>query len=149
MSQQINLPKFEGNDFAVWKAQMEALLIAKGCGDALTNPRPRLATDPTKLAEKKVEQEEFDKIYRQAKAQLLLGLDNKHCKLVLQCESARDIWSRLSSIHEQRSSANKIVLQKEFFDLNMHPDEKVQDYVGRAEYIYGQLMDIGVKSIDE
>lgn len=31
----------------------------------------------------------------------------------------------------------------------MNPDEKVQDYIGRAEYLYQQLLDIGVTGINE
>lgn len=149
MSDKISVFKFDGSDFSVWKAQIEALLTARGHAGPLKSLRPRNSTDAAEQAQKLVLQAEWDEHNRQARSLLLLSLDNKHAKLVLQCNTAREIWSRLISLNEQRSASNKIILQKEFFEINMGQDEVIQDYVGRAEYIYGQLKDIGVKSIDE
>lgn len=131
--------KFDGNDFPVWKAQIESLLRAKDMAHVLTAKRPI----EEKLAK------EFDPKDSVAKSLLLLSLDNKHARLVLSCSTAREIWSKLIQIHEKKSVASKLIMQREFFELRMRPDEKVEDYVSRAEYLHGQLQNIGVNSIDE
>lgn len=53
------------------------------------------------------------------------------------------VWTRLCQLHEQNSEENKICLLSEF------SNESMESYINRAEYIYGQLKDIGVKDIDE
>lgn len=139
MSQSITVAKFEGQDFAVWKAQMEALLVAKGWDHVLKEKCP--AEEAAKAA--------WENSNRQARSLLLLSLDNKHAKVVLKCITAKDIWAKLSTLHEQTSQANKMVLTKRFYELQMERGEKIQEFVARAEYIHGQLQDIGITSIDE
>lgn len=116
MNQSVSIPKFDGKDISVWKAQMEALLVAKGLGDVILHSRPRNTTDEAKVPQVTLDQKSYDEKDRQAKSMLLLGLDSKHCKLVLQCTGSKEIWKRLSALHELRSSASKMVLQKEFFE---------------------------------
>ena len=134
MDRLISTAKFDGNDFSVWKAQMEAYLFAKDVAYVLTKSKPRRlgpeskASDAEKLA-KEQEIIEFERIDKQVRSYLLLSLDNKHVKLVLKCESSREIWERLTSVHEQKSSACRILMQKEFFELQMNADEHVQDYM--------------------
>lgn len=123
------LPRFSGSDYPVWKAQMEAILIAKGLGDTLKG-----------TADESKEQV--------AKSLLLISLDNKHVKLILSCKTTKDIWERLSSVHEHKSSATKIMLQREFYELSQGSNERVHNYISRSEYVKSQLEDVGVV-IDE
>lgn len=121
------LPKFVGRDFAVYRAQMEAILVAKGLGSTIKVG----ATDAAK-----------DQL---AKSLLLMSLDNKFVKLVLSCKTSYEIWSRLCSIHEHTSSATKLMLQKEFYGLQQGPNERIHSLVGRAEHLVAQLEDVGIK----
>lgn len=141
----LNVSKFDGSDFAVWRAQMLAMFTAKGLDSVLKVEKPLGGTTD----ENKTELANYLRIERQARPLLLLALDNKHAKLVLKCETTKEMWNKLSTIHEQASSANKLILQKQFFELQMKNEETVQDFVSRAEYLYGKLQDIGVNSIDE
>lgn len=143
--------KFDGNDFSIWKAQVESILEVKDLANVLTTSKPRRSEKATdaKKAQKENEISEWEKKDKQAKSLLLLSLDNKHVRLIIKCKTAREIWERLISVHEQRSAASKIVKQKEFFDLQMRSNEDIQDFISRAEYLYGILKDIGVTGIDE
>lgn len=152
--ERFNLPKYEGNDFSVWKAQVEAFLISREKDYVIKKSKPRniLVEDSAKPEAKSQREKEiaaYEKMDKQVRSLILLSLDNKHAKLVLKCPTAKDTWDRLCALHEQKSSANKIILQKEFFELKMNNEEQVADYIGRAEYLYGQLKDIDVKNIDE
>lgn len=68
-----------------------------------------------------------------------MALDTNYVKMVINCKTSYEIWSRLSQIHEQKSTANSVMLQKNFYDLQMKPNEKVEDYIGRVEFMAGQL----------
>lgn len=132
----LSVPKYTGNDFAVWKIQMEALLQSKGLHEVLVVKKTDVAQDV------------YDKKDMEAKSIILLALDAKYVKLVMTMGHTKDIWNRLQQVHEQKSACNRIALQKEFFDTNMSKNEKVAEYVGRVEYLASQLNDIGI-SIDE
>lgn len=83
-----------------------------------------------------------------AKTILLTNSDNKHVKMVLNCASAKEIWDRLSMIHEQKSRSTKIVLQKEFYDFHFGQNERIHNYISRAEHVSSKLNDVGV-NIDQ
>lgn len=160
--QRAGLPRFTGKDFTVWKAQVEAYVACKVNINVLKTPKPNRMLagtskdprgPPANLDPKKEEEmlqremliETWVKTEAWVKSQLLNALDNKICKLVLKCNTCKDMWERLIALHEHTSQANKIVLQREFFDLQMAKDEKVRDFITRAEYLHGQLEDIGVE----
>lgn len=134
------IPKFTGSNFGVWKIRVESLLAAKGLSDVIKTLRPK-STAPDA-------QEAYDKKDTKVKAIIISALDDNHVQLVLQCKSSREIWSRLTAIHDQKSAACKNLLQKEFFDISKQEDESVSEYISRAEKIFGQLQDIGLRSID-
>ena len=46
---------------------------------------------------------------------VLHGLDNKHAKLVLKCNTMKKMWERLSEMHENNSNNSKVTLKKKFF----------------------------------
>lgn len=128
---QFVVAKLNGNDLAVWKVQMQSFLAAKDLDSVLTGVK----TEANRAT--------FEAADRKAKSYLLMSLDNQHVKLVLSCTSAKEIWARLSDIHEQKSSANKILLQTQFFDARMNQGEKVSDYIARVEFLASQLNDLG------
>lgn len=131
----LSVSKYKGTDFSVWKVQIESLLVAKGWDVAIKKTLREIEPDSI---------EKFETAERNAKSLLLMSLDNKYVKLVLQCSTAKTIWDRLLSIHEQKSITNQVMVQQLFFDLKMMPNEKAQDFVARAESLAGQLNDINI-----
>lgn len=133
----VNCPKFNGTDFAVWKVQMESLLAAKDLLETIQTPTEDVEDSGAvrKLLVKK------DCL---ARSLILLALDNKYVKLVLKCKTAKEVWTRLVAVHEQKSAGSRMTLQKQFYDIQMSNSENVADYVSRVEYVAGQLRDIGI-----
>lgn len=116
------------------------------------DPKNAKANDYPTEAQKQAREIEiatYEKTDIQVRSLITSILSNKFAKLVLKCKGAKEMWERLAAVHEQKSQANKMVLQKRFFDLEMSKEESVQDYMSRAEYLYGQLNDIGVTGIGE
>lgn len=123
---------------------MESVLIAKDCGETILQIKTEAGAAPTPA-----EKNTYAKKDNMARSLLLLSLDNKHCKLVIQYKTSKEIWEKLNEVHEKKSSASKLMMQREFFDLRMNDNEKAEDYVARAEYLYGQMKEVGINSIDE
>jgi len=124
-----------GSDFAVWHMQIEEILTAKGLEAAI------------KSEEAFVKRESMSKTFIEAngkaKAIILLGLETKYIKLIMHATTAREMWDKLVTVHEQKSINGKLMLQKKFYDLQMRSDESIADYIGRVEYIVAQLRDLG------
>ena len=132
--EKLHIIRFNGNDFTVWKAQVEAVFTMKNIQPTLTKTESDYAV---------ADRPAFKVVDVQAKALLLCGLEPKFARMVIKCKTAKEIWDRLSAIHEQNSMSSRMVLQRDFFDLKMKPTEKIQDYVSRAVILSGQLEDIG------
>lgn len=131
--EKLTVMKFKGLDFPVWKAQIESVVTAKGWNTVLYEDATASTADAAT----------FIKMDNQVKAVLLTSLDPKYARLVIKMKTAKDIWARLSAIHEQKSDSSKLLMQREFFELRLEKGEKVQDYISRAEYLASQLEDIG------
>jgi transposase InsO family protein len=135
------VPKYTGRDFAVWKAQVERVIIARGYSLALTSTFDEAKT--------RKETDKFLKADAWVQSLLITSVDNTHARPLVRCTTAKDMWEKLVLMHESKSDANALLLQQKFYELKMEKNENVQQYVARGEYIKGQLDDIGVKTVDE
>lgn len=155
------LPKFKGKDFLVWKAQVEAYLAFKKKLWVVLNNAPAKRSIPSTTDEvvktaatreavsREAEISKYAEDSLEVRSLLINALVANHVRLVMQLKTAKEIWERLISVHEQRSSANRITLQQEFFNIKMKKDERVADYIARVEHLHMQLRDIGVNTIDD
>lgn len=130
-----NIRIFDGTDYGVWKFQMEQIFEMKGLTTAITETEATIP--PAQL-------EDFRKASKKAKTYIATHVDTKHAKNIMNCTTAKDMWDRLSQIHENTSKNNKIGLQREFFTFRMKNNESVSDYVSRGEYIFNKLKEAGV-----
>lgn len=150
---EFSLPRFEGVNFISWKVQVEAYLEWKDKLEVLTKDKPRSYVSTKDNAEKVKEREaeilEFEDKDRFVKAFLLASLGADQVRSVMQCKTSKEIWSKLSSLHEQKSASSRLQLQREFSNLQMGEGESLNQYIGRAEGLQAQLVDIGVMHIDE
>lgn len=150
MSDVRSLPKFNGTDFTVWKTIMLAHLTAQGKEQVISQNYP--IVNPKATADQKAEMLEEIESFKQnddeVKSLLFITIDIKIVKQVMNLHTSKDIWERLISIHEQKSSAIKIMKQKEFFASRLRKEENMSDYVARAELLHSQLQECGVTGID-
>lgn len=147
-----SLPRFEGVNFISWKAQVEAILEWKNKLEVLSNDKPRSYAGTQPEADRKrreVEIIEFEDKDRYVRAFLLASLGADQVRSVIQCRTSKKIWEKLSSLHEQRSVSSRLQLQREFSNLKLGGGESINQYISRAEGLQAQLIDIGVKHIDE
>lgn len=62
---------------------------------------------------------------------------------IITCQTANEMWQRLSNIHEQRSAVNKSVLLSRFYEYRMGVNETVMQHVAKIENLARQLNDVG------
>lgn len=153
--QEAGLPKFDGEDSASWKVQIQAYLEWKGKMDVVTRGKPRrYASNAQGITEADRQLRERDILGyesndKHVKSILFLSLSAKQVRSVIQCKTAKKIWDKLSSLHGKKSIANRLQLQREFSNLKLRKGEKLQEYISRAESLQGLLIDVGAKHIDE
>lgn len=92
---------------------------------------------------------QYDRDDQKARALILTSIEAEFVKATISCRTAREVWERLIELYEEDTSANKIVLQKDFYDIIMSPGMSVKEYIAKTEYIAGQLKDMGQPISDE
>lgn len=133
------IEKFDGKDFPVWKRKVELLVATRGQLYVLTDEVPD-ENEATKAVYNK-----FIKDDGQVMTIILNSLTAEHSRPLLKCDTAKEMWMRLGAIHERQSVANKLMKEQEFYSLSLKPEETVQSYFARAEYLYYQLIELGVE----
>lgn len=92
-----------------------------------------------------------DWVSRDNKAKLVIttALDMKILQTVINCSTAREIWTRLSTVHEQKSEANRYFVQSKFFEYKMAPEDNMAAHISKVESLARQLENFGEKVSDE
>lgn len=87
---------------------------------------------------------------RDAKARFLIitACDEIQMEYLTVCDTAHDMWKKLSTIHEQRSSTNKVSLLEDFHGYAMEPGCTMAQHVARVQNCAFRLRDIR-KEIDD
>uniref|UniRef100_T1GII0 Uncharacterized protein n=1 Tax=Megaselia scalaris TaxID=36166 RepID=T1GII0_MEGSC len=62
---------------------------------------------------------------------------------ILNCETSKDMSSKLKSVYEQKSEASINFLQQQFFGFNKDPYDSVVTHVSKLEKLVKQLKDLG------
>jgi len=128
--------RFDGSNFQVWKFQMRAIFTATGLLKLVdgTETKPESTVDGLDV---------WNARNARAMCYISSSMDHKQLETLITCESAAEMWAKLSAIHEQKSAANKLTLMSRFHDLKMMPNDTVVQHVARIENMASQLHDIG------
>ena len=130
--------KFNGQNFQVWKFQMKTIFAANEItaivyGTEVKPENTQANADAIKLWIKK-----------DAKAMYIISSSLEHSQLecLLTCSSSREMWTKISGIHEQKSASNKLALTTRFHEYRMAPNDSMAQHVSKIENLANQLKDI-------
>lgn len=70
-------------------------------------------------------------------------MEYSQLEYLIACETAAKMWSKLSTIHEQKSASNKLTLMTKFHEYKMSPNDSVAQHVAKIEKKARQLKDVG------
>ena len=103
----IEIEKFNGQSFELWKLKMEDLLVNKDQWIAV-DP----GTKPTGVFD-----EEWKKLDRKAKSTIQLCVSNSVLLNVSGEATAKALWDKLGTLYQSKSLVNKLFLQKKLYNL--------------------------------
>lgn len=133
--------QFDGSDFTVWSALMEAVLATKGVAFALEAVKPEEADASS--------YQKWLKADKEARAMLLLGLSFEIVKSVVHLKTAKEVWEKLKQLHEKKTAANLIQIQQDFYNAKKGPQESISTYASRIESIASRMKDFGEPVSDQ
>lgn len=165
MVEKVNIMSFDGKDFSGWKFQMQLLLkghdlwkIVSGAEKKPAGPAPVAALQEGADQEA---QDNHAKEVREAKAAYDLSIqkwetaDNKasmyltqalarnQISYVINSESSKEIWDKLCSIHEQKTTATVHQCHRDFFDYRMDAKDSMASHIAKVEGLARKLKDLG------
>ncbi|KAK4280399.1 hypothetical protein QN277_012028 [Acacia crassicarpa] len=108
MTTKMDIGKFDGMEFSLWKLKMKALLIKDNCLEFIST-RPQEFTDDEKL--KKIDELPISNLHLSLLDDILLGVKEK--------KSAKEIWDHLTKLYEVKSLHNKLFLKRKLYTLRM------------------------------
>ncbi|MCO5559977.1 hypothetical protein L7F22_013581 [Adiantum nelumboides] len=128
-----NIQKFDGINFAIWKEQIQDVLIQKG---QLGPIMERLEGEYTDI--------EWQKLDAKAKSTICLHLAEFVYFTIVGERTARDVCDKLCSSYENKSATNKVFLMKKLFDLCMKEEGTISTHINEFNIIFTQLTSQGL-----
>lgn len=132
-----HIRKFDGTNFQGWKFQLNALLMSHGIQDVVVGGR-EMPEDPASPQGIKWQRDN-------AKAMFMISASMEYDRFepLLICKTGKEMWDKLSIIHEQKSESNKLMLTQRFHEYKMAVGETVVQHVAKVQNMAAQLADLG------
>jgi len=135
----IEIEKFNGQNFELWKLKMEDLLVDREQWIAVDS-----GTKPTATS-----QEDWDKLERRARSTIRLCLSDSVLLNVSGEDSVVKLWEKLGSLYQSKSLVNKLFLQKKLFHLRMDENDTVTEHLNVYNTLVSQITSVGIKMAEE
>eukprot|EP00253_Pinus_taeda_P035421 PITA_35421 len=139
-SGKIEIEKFNGQIFELWKLKMEDLLADKDQWIAV-DP----GTKPTGVTD-----EEWKKLDRKAKSTIRLCVLDSVLLLNVSGEAtAKALWDKLGTLYQSKSLVNKLFLRKKLYNLRMKDGDSVTEHLNAFNTVVNQLSSVDIQISDE
>ena len=129
------IDKLDGTNWMTWKFQMRHLLLAKGLW-GLVDGTETLAEDANAAA-------------RAVFSTIIMAIGTSQLYLVTTCESPKDAWDALRGHHERGTLANKLMLKKQYFRMEMKEGTAVETHLKAMKELTDRLAAIGAPVSEE
>ena len=132
--------KFNGQNFSLWKMQMEDYLYQKD----LYLPLGGKIKMPTGMKD-----EEWNLLDRKALGTIRLCLAASVAFNISKETTTEGLMQTLSKLYEKPSASNKVFLMKRLFNMNMSEGGSVANHLNDFNTVTSQLSSVGVNFDDE
>jgi hypothetical protein len=132
--------KFNGQNYQLWKMQMEYYLYQKD----LFLPLGRITKNPTTMKD-----EEWDILDRKALGTIRLSLTASVDFNILKEKTTKDLMDALDKLYEKPSMSNKIFLMKILFNMKISEGGSVVDHLNEFNTVTNQLSSVKLDFDDE
>lgn len=139
----------EASQYAVWKFQVQVVLNASEIFDVVSGDETKPenpATDATATEKTAAVKAISDWKKKDAKAQKIIvtSLSQKMVLHVLTCKSGHEMWQKLQSVFEQRTTVGKQHLQQQFFSFQKDPADDMATHVSKMESLVHQMRELNI-----
>ena len=138
-SGKIEIKKFNGQIFKLWKLKMEDLLVDKDQWIVID-----LGTKPTGVFD-----EEWKKLDQKAKSTMRLCVSHSVLLNVLGEAMLKALWDKLGTLYQSNSLVNKLFLWKKLYNLRMKYGDSVTEHMNASNTVVSQLLSVDIKILDE
>lgn len=135
-----DMKKLSGANFALWKSQMEDILILKDqC----------LSIEGTTKKPLSMTNEEWNKLNRKAIATISQYLAKNVYFNVSGEKMTEGLWKKLHDLYEKNTTSNKLFLMKKLYNLKMKEGASVAEHLNAFNIITNQLASVKIILDDE
>jgi len=135
----IEIEKFNGQSFGLWKLKMEDLLVDK---DQWIMVDP--GSKPTGVSD-----EEWKKLDRKAKSTIRLCVLDSVLFNVSGEAMVKALWDKLGTLYQSKSLVNKLFLQKMLYNLRIKDGDSVTEHLNTFNTVVSQLVSVDIKISNE
>jgi hypothetical protein len=132
--------KFNGQNYQLWKMQMEDYLYQKD----LFLPLSGVAKKPTAM-----KYEEWEILDRKALGTIRLSLAASVAFNISKEKTMKGLMDALAKLYEKPSASNKVFLMKRLFNMKMSEGGSVADHLNEFNTVTNQLSSVKVDFDDE
>jgi hypothetical protein len=138
-SSKIEIEKFNGKFFELWKLKMEDLLVDKDQW-VIVDP----GTAPTGMSTK-----DWEKLDQKEKSTIWLCLSDSILLNVSGEATTKELWNKLGALYQSKSLVNKLFLWKKLYNLRMKDGDSVTEHLNAFNTVVSQLLSVDINISDE
>jgi hypothetical protein len=135
----MEIEKFNGKSFELWKLKMEDLLVDK---DQWIMVDPGTAPIGTLV-------DDWKKLDRKVKSTIRLCLSDSVLLNVSEEATTKDLWDKLGKLNQSKSLVNKLFLGKNLYSPRMRDGDSVAEHLNSFNIVVSQLVSVEIKIPDE
>ena len=139
----LNVVKFGGDDFTVWRFEMESFLAVNDLLDHVTGAKTRPG------ANHNGQQDAWDKNDQKARCYIVAGLERNIVRQIMSLTTSRDMWKRLSQVYELKDESTVHVLKTQFYEYRMTEGMSIGEHIAKVEELAHKLADVKAKPSDD
>ena len=134
----MEIEKFNGKIFELWKLKMEDLLVDRDQWIMVD-----LGTAPTGTSA-----DDWKKLDRKVKSTIRLCLSDSVLLNVSEEATTKDLWDKLGKLYQSKSLVNKLFLRKKLYNLRMRDGDSAE-HLNAFNTVVSQLVSIEIKISNE
>lgn len=130
----------DASNWQEWRFVVRTLLEGDDwlevCEGTLIKPEVGAQEYETKLAK-------WTKANKSAKKLIVTTMESKPLQLIMNCNTAKDMWQKLHSVFDMKSEESLSLVQKEFFEFRWDPAGNVAQHISKLEQMTSKMQALG------
>ena len=146
------LPILTKDNYPRWKYDINVILMARDLlkmSQGSEKLPSALAADADNATKEDYNKKYTEWVQRDAKAREILtrSLDSRHHDLIRSCTTAYGITKTLMSMHEQKSSQNLFLVQREYHECKWFATTTALEFISKVKTITNKMETLGEKVV--